>query len=219
MRASVGEANVAIPSRSPKEGRQTIAGQVAEISVYVEFSETYGRGENTEAEVQTLEMLDRRYRENLQSDVAKGIRRIVGRDFDVDPLIIRPGSIEVLVIITTISAVLANYNEFMERLFKAAEHTRRVVRNAIAAVGAAQEGQYSVLSSVTTGSALESISEGLAAQSQPQSTGIASTLLPAPAASGSVDSSTRIFLWAILAYSTLITIALLICIVVLIQRS
>lgn len=75
----------------------------------------------------------------LKADLATSIRKDLGLEVDIDDLIINPGSIEVIVIATTIYKVVKNFDDVMDTLQKAAENVRRIVKAFVDRVSNAEQ--------------------------------------------------------------------------------
>ncbi len=68
---------------------------------------------------------------DMHPAIRQSVMRDLGPDVDVDPLALRYGSVELLVIITTAFTVIKNFNEYVEALEKVAENVRRIVVRAV----------------------------------------------------------------------------------------
>lgn len=70
-------------------------------------------------------------RPDLELLIDREVGKYLGRDFAVEPIIMRTSSIEILVLVTTISYILRDYSGFLDNLARAVESTRRVLRDYI----------------------------------------------------------------------------------------
>jgi hypothetical protein len=58
----------------------------------------------------------------------------LGREFDVDPVMVRRGSIEIIAVITAVAAVIRDYDEFVSKLEEAIARSRSAIRTVIEAI-------------------------------------------------------------------------------------
>jgi len=62
----------------------------------------------------------------------------VDRRLEADSMVIRQGSVEVLVIISTAYAAITSFNDFIDVMYKTTENVRRLFRDVATAVGASR---------------------------------------------------------------------------------
>jgi hypothetical protein len=149
-------------------GPITITGEVATVTFVVEFDDPYGqlatfktqgvrRGdtESFEGEGAILYRLRTEDYDSIQNVTRRLVQDALGPRFDVEPLTIRSGgSIEIIAIITAISAILGSYNELMSRLPQAIENTRRALRTIFEGINALRRPvQFQIRSRLALGPA------------------------------------------------------------------
>jgi len=83
----------------------------------------------------------------------------LGPGFDVESLVIRAGSVEILAAIVAVAAFLRSYNDFAEQLSKAIENTRNVIRTILSVTSAIPRVSFNVQGSWFPGNALTSARE------------------------------------------------------------
>jgi hypothetical protein len=149
-------------------GPITITGEVATVTFAVEFDDPYEqlaklqikdvRGPDRPPFVGEDAILYRLRTEDydsIQNTTRRLVQDALGPRFDIEPLIIKHGgSIEIIAVITAISAILGNYNELMSRLNQAIENTRRALRTILGGINALRRPvQFQVRTRVALGPA------------------------------------------------------------------
>jgi len=120
----------------------------------------------------------------------------LGQGFDVESVVIRTGSVEILAIIVAASVFLRSYNDFTGQLNQAIDNTRNVLRSILAASRIVPAAQFAIQGSWFPGNALA----GARQQAAPQP--LANPAPPAgtsPTPSAQLLNSTRLLLsWAVI---------------------
>jgi hypothetical protein len=68
----------------------------------------------------------------LHGQIRSIVQEELGPDFDVDPLAVRYGSVELLIVVSTVYKLIKNSNEVLENLEKAVERIRRLIAGLMA---------------------------------------------------------------------------------------
>ncbi|MFM9700385.1 hypothetical protein [Streptomyces europaeiscabiei] len=140
-------------------------GELARIRIRIEAHLAEPDRPENDVNTLTLERLITRGLSHVSEEVQEEIYQAVHQELGlsakitVEPLVIKIGhSVEVLVILTALGSFLGTYNDLIEKISVAAEHTRRIVSRLMRRTVGAEPGRaMDVTASWTIGSAGERI--------------------------------------------------------------
>ena len=155
-------------------------------------------------------VLNREMHQQMLEAVKFQVAAALGPGFDVESLVIRSGSIEILVAIAAVAAVLRNYNDFVEQLNKAVENTRNIVRTLLSVAPGVPRASFIVQGRWIPGTALTSARDQMtitapAEPAAPVGTSRASNERP-------IDSSRLLLIWALV--TTILLLGIIVAIVI-----
>jgi hypothetical protein len=164
----------------PDQGSQreiVLTGHVATLHYSIDFGpqarRILGRQARTaEEEIRPAsdgdiaQQIEGRYGEYLHTVISTQLATTLGPGFDVEEITIRVGSIEIIALITAASVALRDYNDFIERLRKAAENTRSLIKIILQGLPGGRTGwptveDFTITGNWTPGIALSSAKERL----------------------------------------------------------
>jgi hypothetical protein len=120
----------------------------------------------------------------------------LGQGFDVESVVIRAGSVEILAIIVAASVFLRSYNDFAGQLNQAIDNTRNILRSMLAAYRIVPAARVAVQGSWFPGNALAGARQQAAPQPPANAGPPAGT---SSTASAQLFNSTRLLLsWAVI---------------------
>jgi hypothetical protein len=107
-------------------------------------------------------------RRQLHQEIETEIKDALGPEAEVDELLVLPGSVEILAIISTVSMVVTNFNALTDNLEKATERVRRAVRFVLGRIQPIRAGkvEYRIHGDWTPGPAMRRVQRS-GAQSPP----------------------------------------------------
>lgn len=119
--------------RSIDGRREPLSGHVATVNFVIEFPVTQrGRAaSSSKDESEALDVLRSQYGAELHTIARREFRRVLGPRVEIDPVAIRQGSVEIVVVVSAIAAVLGHYTELVNKMSEAIESTRRLYRQSM----------------------------------------------------------------------------------------
>ena len=191
-----------------------IVGHVATMEFFVTFpdeEENYGDVQTGRPSPERL-LRKKSTHEALESRVNAEVKAALGPEFEIESVIVKRGSLEVIAAIMTVSSVVSNYNTLIEGIERAVNNTRRALSGILRTTVRPRNGQEAVQMSMTAnwtrGSGLiRAETRATAARPRPSSP---DTPQPAAPVAGSgvmtFDTQRLLFGYFILSHTALIAI-------------